>query len=142
MFYDSDDFISCYICKERFEKTRQRCPNCSARINRNNINVNRLRIRNINNIPIEINSKTNIKLISNPKKEIEIRKMNYELFNKENGVLEEQICGICLEKIKYDQYIYLLLFCKHFFHIYCAKKWFQVKSECPFCRKKVNNIFE
>ena len=62
--------------------------------------------------------------------------MTFDLYSKDKeGALEPRICCICQENISVGQYAYFLL-CTHCFHRNCADKWFEKKSECPYCRKK------
>ena len=144
MLFGFREFVSCQICKERVSINYPTCPNCKSRIINRNRNRNRNAIRNhinqINNnishqINLNINNENYIKL---PYKEkLQTKKMTFQLYNRNDLNLEAPICGICLANIEYGQTIYLLP-CKHLFHKYCANKWFEKKSECPYCRKKVN----
>ena len=140
-----DNSIACSVCGEMFERDSSRCPNCRTmirRINRRNSYLNSINQMK-NNIFTQLNSNRNYKNdnISTEKEELETRKMNFELYNKKNNSLEPPLCGICLENIEYGQFIYLLS-CKHLFHKYCSLKWFKIKSECPFCRKKFLLIYK
>ena len=67
--------------------------------------------------------------------------MKKELYNKKNGKLEAPKCGICLNKIKSGQMIYLLA-CKHIIHKVCGDDWFKKKTECPYCRRYVYYIYK
>jgi hypothetical protein len=46
-------------------------------------------------------------------------------------------CGICLEKMKENDTVYL--FC-HPFHIDCIRPWFMRSHECPLCRGNLFNF--
>jgi hypothetical protein len=54
----------------------------------------------------------------------------------------ENICSICLDKIKISTQIDTV--CKHFYHKYCLDIWLQNNTSCPLCRQQIKdiNIFE
>lgn len=51
-------------------------------------------------------------------------------------------CSICIEKVKYAEYVRDLP-CKHQYHKKCIDKWFRVsinvneEIQCPLCRKRI-----
>lgn len=51
-------------------------------------------------------------------------------------------CSICIEKVKYAEYVRGLP-CKHQYHKKCIDKWFRVsinvneEIQCPLCRKRI-----
>jgi len=46
-------------------------------------------------------------------------------------------CCVCMENIN----DICLLSCQHIFCIYCIKKTFRNKQDCPLCRKNINKVF-
>ena len=139
----SNNYHICRICGESNYIGCRRCQNCRVLIRRNNransVAFSNNRRNNNNNININ-----NINQIENNEvkidrpiyiEELEVKKMNFNLYNKENNKLEPKICCICQEAIEYGNNIYLLS-CNHCFHQNCLKKWFNQKSECPYCRKR------
>ena len=143
----SEEQISCNLCGELVNRNAQRCPNCRLRLNQRNQsnNLYAISFNQINfNILAEMNSNRDNKNNINvpPVKEVlEFKKMNYQLYIKKNGRFEPPICCICLENIEIGQNIYQLS-CKHLFHKSCVINWFEEKSECPYCRKKYNVVYQ
>ena len=133
----------CGVCGESNNIDSRRCQNCGVLIRRNNrrnsVSVFNNRRNSNNNININyINRIENNEVnIDRPIyiEELEVKKMNFNYFNKEKNKLEPKICCICQETIEYGHNIYLLS-CNHCFHQNCLKKWFNQKSECPYCRKR------
>ena len=136
-----NNYHTCRICgEENFSDIR--CQNCGVLRRRNNrgnsVSFSNIRINN------NITNNNNINRIENNEvkvdrpiyiEELEVKKMNFIFYNKENNKIEPKICCICQEAIEYGHNIYLLS-CNHFFHQNCLKKWFNLKSECPYCRKR------
>ncbi len=54
--------------------------------------------------------------------------------NKSNKILEEQICGICLEELENNIYKTI---CGHLFHHKCIHKSIKKNNCCPYCRKEL-----
>ena len=140
-FY-SNNYHICRICGESNFSDSRRCQNCGVFLRRNNRgnSVSFSNIRRNNNIT----NNNNINQIENNEvkidrpiyiEELEVKKMNFIFYNKENNKIEPKICCICQETIEYGHNIYLLS-CNHCFHQNCLKKWFNQKSECPYCRKR------
>ena len=140
-FY-SNNYHICRICGESNFSDSRRCQNCGVFLRRNNRgnSVSFSNIRRNNNIT----NNNNINQIENNEvkidrpiyiEELEVKKMNFVFYNKENNKIEPKICCICQETIEYGHNIYLLS-CNHCFHQNCLKKWFNQKSECPYCRKR------
>jgi hypothetical protein len=48
-------------------------------------------------------------------------------------------CPICIQNYTFEQKI-IILPCKHFFHSYCIKEWFNHQSNCPNCRYNIGKI--
>ena len=140
-FY-SNNYHICRICGESNFSDSRRCQNCGVFLRRNNrgnsVSFSNIRINNnitnINNINRIENNEVKI---DRPVyiEELEVKKMNFIFYNKENNKIEPKICCICQETIEYGHNIYLLS-CNHCFHQNCLKKWFNQKSECPYCRKR------
>ena len=140
-FY-SNNYHICRICGESNFSDSRRCQNCGVFLRRNNRgnSVSFSNIRRNNNIT----NNNNINQIENNEvkidrpiyiEELEVKKMNFIFYNKENNKIEPKICCMCQETIEYGHNIYLLS-CNHCFHQNCLKKWFNQKSECPYCRKR------
>ncbi|ESN95338.1 hypothetical protein HELRODRAFT_86904 [Helobdella robusta] len=53
---------------------------------------------------------------------------------KEKFVNEE--CTICAEEFSDGSFVSELV-CRHAFHVDCIDKWFEKKTNCPFCRRKI-----
>ena len=51
----------------------------------------------------------------------------------------ERECCICLKKILADETITK---CQHYFHRKCLNSWFEYSSNCPICRKHIENSIE
>jgi len=52
----------------------------------------------------------------------------------------EEVCPICLENFKENEF-YRNLDCNHMFHKKCIDRWFRKDhSDCPMCRKQVINL--
>ena len=140
-FY-SNNYHICRICGESNFSDSRRCQNCGVFLRRNNrgnsVSFSNIRINNnINNINIINRIENNEVKTDRPVyiEELEVKKMNFIFYNKENNKIEPKICCICQETIEYGHNIYLLS-CNHCFHQNCLKKWFNQKSECPYCRKR------
>ena len=139
----SNNYHTCRICGEENFNDSRRCQNCGVLIRRNNrrnsVSVFNNRRNSNNNININyINRIENNEVkVDRPIyiEELEVKKMNFIFYNKENNKIEPKICCICQETIEYGHNIYLLS-CNHCFHQNCLKKWFNQKSECPYCRKR------
>ena len=140
-FY-SNNYHICRICGESNFSDSRRCQNCGVFLRRNNrgnsVSFSNIRINN------NITNNNNINRIENNEvkidrpiyiEELEVKKMNFIFYNKENNKIEPKICCICQETIEYGHNIYLLS-SNHCFHQNCLKKWFNQKSECPYCRKR------
>ena len=54
--------------------------------------------------------------------------------NKSIKILDEQICGICLEILENNIYKTI---CGHSFHHSCIHKSIKKSNNCPYCRKKL-----
>jgi len=59
------------------------------------------------------------------------------------------ICSICLEEMESNQdplmesgqtQEYTKTFCGHYFHSKCLKKWLELSSICPNCRKIIPDV--
>lgn len=48
-------------------------------------------------------------------------------------------CPICQSNVKINTEIIRELKCKHTFHLECIDRWFISKSECPLCKKKLED---
>ena len=57
--------------------------------------------------------------------------------NKISNYKENDICSICLNKIKYKTGINS---CNHYFCFTCIYKWTNEKNKCPLCRKNYNKF--
>lgn len=55
------------------------------------------------------------------------------LVNNNDLEITNDICGICREEYKLNEYIRKLN-CNHIFHKKCIDKWFKNNSNCPNCR--------
>ena len=141
----TNNFHTCRICGENNERNSRRCQNCGVLIRRNNrgnsVSVFSNRMNNNNNVNV-INNNINRIEINEIKidtkiyiEELEVKKMDFRLYNKENNRLDPKKCCICQETIEYGHNIYLLS-CHHCFHQNCLRKWFTLKTECPYCRRK------
>lgn len=56
---------------------------------------------------------------------------------KENDTLINEICCICLDSFKMNEYKRELE-CQHIFHKKCCDGWITQEHTCPICRKKDN----
>ena len=56
--------------------------------------------------------------------------------NNNNNNNDEETCGICLDEIPENNTS--VTTCGHLFCYDCIKQVLSVKSECPYCRKKLN----
>lgn len=90
-----------------------------------NPNIN----RNLNTIEL-IFSRLNLNPETNSKKLGKYEKI------KENDVLLNTECAICLDKYEIGKYKRELK-CKHIFHKKCVDKWIKKNENCPVCRKHV-----
>lgn len=52
-----------------------------------------------------------------------------------NEELEEDICVICLQPIKYKYLVYKTN-CNHTFHKGCLHEWLCANNSCPICRNE------
>ena len=56
---------------------------------------------------------------------------------KENDILLETVCSICLDNYKKNEF-YRVLDCNHTFHKKCVDRWFKKDHlNCPMCRANV-----
>ena len=67
------------------------------------------------------------------KKNINIKS---QLYNTIDKTLQIDECPICYEKFNDNSYI-SILFCNHYFHTNCIKKWCEINNICPLCRIKI-----
>jgi len=66
-------------------------------------------------------------------------KIYYDTYKKNKNLNEElikdsnnDICSICLEKLKDDKCV--ILNCEHIYHKDCIKEWLKKNNNCPNCR--------
>ena len=66
-------------------------------------------------------------------------KIYYDTYKKNKNLKEKliknddnDICSICLEKLKDDKCV--ILNCEHIYHKDCIKKWLKKNETCPNCR--------
>ena len=52
---------------------------------------------------------------------------------------ENNLCTICLDNIKENEYIYKLS-CSHKYHIECLNRWVKEKPKCPLCLNGINLV--
>lgn len=57
---------------------------------------------------------------------------------KNEDELTDNVCSICMNEIKQNEFIRELI-CKHTFHKKCVDKWIYNTPNCPYCR---SNIYE
>ena len=57
--------------------------------------------------------------------------------NLDNFSEENKSCSICQENYKVNEK-YIILPCLHRFHVDCVSTWFERKSTCPICKRKVS----
>ncbi len=57
----------------------------------------------------------------------------------DNKMNEYDVCNVCFEEYKENEYIRVLPNCKHHFHKRCIDKWLKKKAQCAVCRF---NVFE
>ena len=136
MFFYDENFTICRICGESNIVHNRNCQNCRSRLNnRRNIFFDNWLHRNsslINALDEDSDYNYNKHIIE----KLEVKIMAFDLCGKDkNGASEPRICCICQDNIEVGQSIYFLS-CTHCFHRNCANKWFEKKSECPYCRKK------
>ena len=49
------------------------------------------------------------------------------------------VCTICLEEVIDSDNNKKVLHCNHTFHQNCINRWLRTRSQCPVCRRRVNN---
>jgi len=59
-----------------------------------------------------------------------------EKIKKDDTILNE-ICFICMDYYKCNEYKRILPSCKHYFHKKCIDKWLKQKASCPICRDEL-----
>jgi len=60
-------------------------------------------------------------------------------FKLENNESNDNSCSICLNNYKKEELVSVLN-CNHKFHTECIKKWFDNKTNCPYCRKDIGDF--
>ena len=51
---------------------------------------------------------------------------------------EETTCSICMNEYIKEDWVSILVKCKHIFHTKCIKEWLKYKKNCPICREELN----
>lgn len=64
-------------------------------------------------------------------------KIYYNVYQKNKNlkqklITNDDICSICLEKLKMDKCV--ILSCEHIYHKDCIQKWLKKNDSCPNCR--------
>ena len=134
--------IICDICLEPNNSDQIRCQNCRARLSYENNRLNPINqiYGNILTNRFSIAAENDLNVFPD-REELKEEVMTLKLYIKgEDGNLEAPLCCICQENIVKDKLIYKLP-CNHFFHKFCARKWFKEKKECPYCRKDFKLYF-
>ena len=73
-------------------------------------------------------------LFFNPQKNLKHLKLKKI---KENDILTETVCSICLENYKKNEF-YRVLNCNHIFHKKCIDRWLKKDHlNCPMCRADI-----
>jgi len=57
--------------------------------------------------------------------------------NQSIKILDEQICGICLEELEMLENNIYKTICGHLFHHNCIHKSMKKSNDCPYCRKEL-----
>lgn len=58
-------------------------------------------------------------------------------YKKDEGLVEEADCSICLSEFRDDESLRLLPKCSHAFHIACIDTWLRSHKNCPLCRAPI-----
>ena len=67
------------------------------------------------------------------------RNILIKTFKLENNESNDDSCSICLNNYKKEELVSVLN-CNHKFHTECIKKWFDNKTNCPYCRKDIDSF--
>lgn len=70
----------------------------------------------------------------------ELPSNEYQVYQKQcerSHVNIRKDCAICLEVFKQNDEIIAMTKCDHVFHEVCIRKWFLVRTNCPYCRTDV-----
>lgn len=66
-----------------------------------------------------------------------INKITVLRYKKEDGVVQETDCSVCLGEFKEEESLRLLPKCSHAFHLQCIDTWLKSHANCPLCRANI-----
>lgn len=58
-------------------------------------------------------------------------------YKKDDGLIEDTDCSVCLNEFQEDESLRLLPKCSHAFHVTCIDTWLRSHKNCPLCRAPI-----